>query len=81
MAILATELEERRPDGVDRLAHLVETEAEFLTDPVLTEKSGEGSTAYCMETQTACIKKHDGFWYKQTDAGFVKIVGAESEAT
>ena len=81
MAILATELEQRRPGTVDRLSHLVETEAEFLTDPVLTEKSGEGSAAYCVELMAACVKKHDGHWYKKTDAGFVKIVAAESEGT
>lgn len=81
MSIIGIELQERRTDGLDRYDYSVEEEADFLTDPVLTERSGVGSMAWCWELMAPCVKFSDG-WYKKSDGAMVKIVAAsESEET
>ena len=77
MSLLRSELIEKRLDGPDVFDHLVEEEDDFLTDPVLTTKSGEGSMAYCEELDAPCLLDSDG-WKKKTDSGW-QLIQAESE--
>ena len=61
MALLRSELIEKRLNGPDAFDFLVEEASDFTSDTVLKDNCGVGSMAYCLDDEKVYVKTDDGW--------------------